>query len=840
MNRHCTVLLLAFLSLFITLPVQAERLACTATYNNSTGALNINAVEVGSKRYVVELTAITGGTTLRFKLNSATMTDNRDCFDAATVSGTTVTIPDIAVADSFYNATLTLVTGNGPTQIDLATSSPSTMQFDLVSSGKNPRLVPDAGIRVEKAGIPFATVNSSTGTTYLGYVSAVDGSENFQSSTDGLTFSNPTLLTLTNRSVDSRITHLPDGKWRLYLIDQNTGIMTSYYSSDGNVFGPTLESGTRYTATADDKISGRTPYTGVYDLYTAASDGAVILVYLGDLMGKNNLRMAKSTDNGVTFTFVKGNVLGDDGTGYAFVDNKTVLLADGRRRMFTMRGGQLQSFVTTDGYAWSREVGTRISYYDFASVGVTLYSLNDPVPVFDKNGNLKVYVAGATGPNASTPGNTNWGLISATWNPNVGSGVLGSNGVCGSSNGTTSSATPTSNLCTTGTASAVTGSGPWSWTCAGSNGGVAATCTTTSSQITYTIGSASTGSGTVTCTSPVNNGGNSVCTVTASTGYQLTTFTDNSIDKMSSVAAGSYSIINVIANHAIVATFTPSTSTTTAATTKAKVYLGTGGDSFTISSNGTTLYGGAGIDTVTIADGISGVILDQNVDRINFTGASSSYAFKQTGNKINVYNATDTTILLVSAPVQGDSDGTILSFSNGTALASATLSAGVMNLGGATVTAAATTLVNASGTSLIATVSSTPSTASATTKAKVFLDAGGDSFTVSSNGTTLYGGAGNDTVTIAAGVTGVTLDQNVDRINFSLASSSYTFKQTGNKINVYNSTGITLLATLPVQGDTDGTVFSFSDGTKSALLTGGVMTLGGATVSSTTVSTAVR
>jgi hypothetical protein len=35
---------------------------------------------------------------------------------------------------------------------------------------------------------------------------------------------------------------------------------------------------------------------------------------------------------------------------------------------------------------------------------------------------------------------------------------------------------PTSNLCNAGTASAVTGTGPWNWTCAGSNGGTTANC----------------------------------------------------------------------------------------------------------------------------------------------------------------------------------------------------------------------------------------------------------------------------------------------------------------------------------------------------------------------------
>ena len=50
------------------------------------------------------------------------------------------------------------------------------------------------------------------------------------------------------------------------------------------------------------------------------------------------------------------------------------------------------------------------------------------------------------------------------------------NGVCGGSNGQSFSTAPTTNLCTSGTASAVTGSGPWGWTCSGVNGGSTASC----------------------------------------------------------------------------------------------------------------------------------------------------------------------------------------------------------------------------------------------------------------------------------------------------------------------------------------------------------------------------
>jgi parallel beta-helix repeat protein len=50
------------------------------------------------------------------------------------------------------------------------------------------------------------------------------------------------------------------------------------------------------------------------------------------------------------------------------------------------------------------------------------------------------------------------------------------NGACGGANGAGLTSTPTANLCSTGTASAVSGAGPWSWSCAGSGGGSTALC----------------------------------------------------------------------------------------------------------------------------------------------------------------------------------------------------------------------------------------------------------------------------------------------------------------------------------------------------------------------------
>jgi outer membrane protein OmpA-like peptidoglycan-associated protein len=49
-------------------------------------------------------------------------------------------------------------------------------------------------------------------------------------------------------------------------------------------------------------------------------------------------------------------------------------------------------------------------------------------------------------------------------------------GQCGSSHGVTTLTTPRSGLCSAGIASAVSGKGPWTWSCSGTNGGAAVSC----------------------------------------------------------------------------------------------------------------------------------------------------------------------------------------------------------------------------------------------------------------------------------------------------------------------------------------------------------------------------
>jgi len=461
------------------------------------------------------------------------------------------------------------------------------------------------------------------------------------------------------------------------------------------------------------------------------------------------------------------------------------------------------------------------------------------------------------------------------------------NGQCGSAYGINVTTAPSgSSLCSIGTASSVTGSGPWNWTCAGSYGGTAASCST--SIQTWAINSGTVANGTVSCTSPVNQGASSTCTVTPSTGYQLSTFTDNSVDKKSSVASNSYSITNVAANHTIAATFTlipvngscgnsdgktlsvaptaaflcstgtASTVTgsgpwnwtcagsnggttascsasllpvTPAAVSKSKVFLsGTTPEAFTIANSEVNIYGGSNREVITINSGVTNISLDQNIDRINLPGTTSDFIFKQSGNLLVVYNAADTTgtTPVVTLPTQGDSDGTQIGFSNGT-IYDVKFNAGQILLGGA--------LVNSSTPALLWPLTATATvepTLSATSSAKVFM-ASNDSFTVANSGVTVYGSSGSEVLTITSGATNITFDQNIEQVIFAGTSSNYTFQQSGNQINIYNATGTTLIAKGPVQDDSDGTLLTFTNGTGSAkMAAGGAMQLGGSTVSTTT------
>jgi hypothetical protein len=97
------------------------------------------------------------------------------------------------------------------------------------------------------------------------------------------------------------------------------------------------------------------------------------------------------------------------------------------------------------------------------------------------------------------------------------------NGACGLSNGQALSTTPTTRLCTAGTASSVTGSFPrtWRWSCNGYNGGTPATCSATSSIDLFTLTVRKSGSGRV-VSSPAGIDCGSDCSEAYTTGGSVT------------------------------------------------------------------------------------------------------------------------------------------------------------------------------------------------------------------------------------------------------------------------------------------------------------------------------
>jgi hypothetical protein len=105
----------------------------------------------------------------------------------------------------------------------------------------------------------------------------------------------------------------------------------------------------------------------------------------------------------------------------------------------------------------------------------------------------------STSPASCTP--TTWSFYATL----ATSSTSPTNGACGSSNGATVSAKPTANLCSTGTASAVSGSGPWSWTCAGSNGGSTASCSDKRASSTKVNGACGSSNGATVSAKPTAN-----------------------------------------------------------------------------------------------------------------------------------------------------------------------------------------------------------------------------------------------------------------------------------------------------------------------------------------------
>lgn len=262
-----------------------------------------------------------------------------------------------------------------------------------------PTFVADEGVRMEDASNPGARLNED-GTLDLLFEDKNErrpAAATAEESSDWLDFS------VTDGAADPgifRALRLPDGTCRAYGTDATKGIdgkgMTSRSSEDCVTF--TEDEGYRYVLQPEDNGE-----MGVWDLFVD-SEGGVVLLYLGDMHGLNNVRRAYSTDGGWTFAFTNGNVFGDDDAGggaRSFVDDKVLPLPDGTFRAITMRGGSVHTFLSTDDGKTFVYEGEALSPDDFADADYV--GLFDPQLVLLPDGRQRIYVTAESETGSTLP-----------------------------------------------------------------------------------------------------------------------------------------------------------------------------------------------------------------------------------------------------------------------------------------------------------------------------------------------------------------------------------------------------------------------------------------------------
>lgn len=295
-----------------------------------------------------------------------------------------------------------------PTPTQLVEALPNELTF-----------IPDPGIRIKMASQP-APIVAADGSIYVFYAShnALPNEPNSDAvahSEDGLNFTEVGLEPHSVSIINPFATQLPDGTWRLYDFDMNTGVMTSRSSTDGIHFTP--DDGIRYTAPPDHLP------IGVRDFFVNTS-GDVILLYIG-AMGKENhyIRNAVSSDGGEHFTLYADDALGDQNNPglERDVDPKFVTLPDGRARLITMVQYQvpipgqrscckIYSFTSADGYTYTQDAGVRLQSSDFTEF--TVWSLNDPWVILLPDGRYRLYVAALLQDDSMSE--PFWAILSAT------------------------------------------------------------------------------------------------------------------------------------------------------------------------------------------------------------------------------------------------------------------------------------------------------------------------------------------------------------------------------------------------------------------------------------------
>ena len=255
-------------------------------------------------------------------------------------------------------------------------STTSTLNF-TADSGARAENASNAGVRYQSSVLQLLYESSAKKGTHT--------IEETSEDSDWLAFTPTADSTNTD---NFRALQLPDGTWRAYGVDTTIGnegtCLKSKSSTDGVIF--TTDDGCRYTLQEND--NGK---MGVYDLFNT-STGDVVLLYIGDMMGLNNVRRATSTDGGWTFTFDRGDVLGDESAGggsQSYVDEKTVFLGEKQFYLVAMKSGSIYGFLSTDDVATFTNEGAILVPSDY---GLSNGSLHDPQIIALPDGRYRIFV----------------------------------------------------------------------------------------------------------------------------------------------------------------------------------------------------------------------------------------------------------------------------------------------------------------------------------------------------------------------------------------------------------------------------------------------------------------
>ncbi len=217
---------------------------------------------------------------------------------------------------------------------------------------------------------------------------------------------------------------------------------------------------------ANVSVGGLTRGSGVGISGTAASRG-----WGGNNWNSASASAAASASQYATFA-VAAN------TGYQ-ISFSSISKFDYRRSASGATAGVVQYQIGSGGF---NDIAT-VSYSSTSSSGASLSAIDlsgvsalQNVPA-GTTVTFRVVNYGASGATGTwyvfDAGNSAANDLEISGSVTISSGV---NGACGSANGQNLSSAPTANLCSAGTASAVSGSGPWTWNCAGSGTGTTASC----------------------------------------------------------------------------------------------------------------------------------------------------------------------------------------------------------------------------------------------------------------------------------------------------------------------------------------------------------------------------